>query len=198
MGNANLLVESGPENSKRIVDGRGPAVRQWARTLKAPPPQLGLMGVELGGGGPSPRGDTFILRCHSTLSLPAIGCHSLGIYTLFLLSLLSVSAEMTVPPAPRPGESGPPPASRDAVDDLLLVTPPPGAARDRSHCRFVLPLIRFIPESLTYSAPLFLKRHCDRTLHHEPFSGTQHLRPYRHFAPHHWLRSMLPMKERSF
>jgi hypothetical protein len=36
--------------------------------------------------------------------------------------------------------------------------------RARSHCRFALPLIRFIPESLTYSAPLFLKRQCDRTL----------------------------------
>jgi hypothetical protein len=31
----------------------------------------------------------------------------------------------------------------------------------RSHCRFVLPSIRFIPDSLTYSVPLFLKRQCD-------------------------------------
>jgi hypothetical protein len=30
--------------------------------------------------------------------------------------------------------------------------------------RFVLPLIRFLPSSLTYSVPLFLKRQCDRTL----------------------------------
>jgi hypothetical protein len=29
---------------------------------------------------------------------------------------------------------------------------------------FVLLLIRFIPESLTHSVPLFLKRECDRTL----------------------------------
>jgi hypothetical protein len=29
------------------------------------------------------------------------------------------------------------------------------AARARSHCRFVLPLIRFIPDSLTYSVPVF-------------------------------------------
>ena len=36
--------------------------------------------------------------------------------------------------------------------------------RARSHCRFVLPFIYFIPESLTYSVPLFLKRQCDRTL----------------------------------
>ena len=34
----------------------------------------------------------------------------------------------------------------------------------RSHCRFVPPLIHFIPYSLTYSVPLFLKRQCDRTL----------------------------------
>jgi hypothetical protein len=33
----------------------------------------------------------------------------------------------------------------------------------RSHCRLVLPLIHFIPDSLTYSVPLFLKRQCDRT-----------------------------------
>ena len=31
------------------------------------------------------------------------------------------------------------------------------AGRARSHCRFVLPLIHFIPESLSYSVPLFLK-----------------------------------------
>ena len=34
----------------------------------------------------------------------------------------------------------------------------------RSHCRYVLPRIHFIPESLTYSVPLFLNRQCDRTL----------------------------------
>jgi hypothetical protein len=38
-----------------------------------------------------------------------------------------------------------------------------GAGRARSHCRFVLPLIHFRPDSLTYSLPLFLKRQCDRT-----------------------------------
>jgi hypothetical protein len=41
---------------------------------------------------------------------------------------------------------------------------PGGAARARSHCRFVPPLIHFIPDLLTRSAPLFLKRQCDRTL----------------------------------
>ena len=41
-------------------------------------------------------------------------------------------------------------------------------ARARSHCRFVLPFIRFIPDSLTYSVPLFLKRQCDRTLVGQP------------------------------
>jgi hypothetical protein len=40
-----------------------------------------------------------------------------------------------------------------------------GAPRARSHCRFLLPLIHLIiPDLLTYSAPLFLKRQCDRTL----------------------------------
>ena len=39
-----------------------------------------------------------------------------------------------------------------------------GGTRARSHCRFVQPLIHFIPDSLTYSVPLFLKRQCNRTL----------------------------------
>jgi hypothetical protein len=39
-------------------------------------------------------------HCHSILSLAAIGCHSLEIYTVILLSLLSFSAKMTVD---RPG-----------------------------------------------------------------------------------------------
>ena len=39
-----------------------------------------------------------------------------------------------------------------------------GTARARSHCRFATPLIHFIPDSLTYSVPLFLKRQCDRAL----------------------------------
>jgi hypothetical protein len=39
-------------------------------------------------------------------------------------------------------------------------------ARARSHCRFVPPLMHFIPDLLTYSSPLFLKRQCDRTLGH--------------------------------
>jgi hypothetical protein len=39
-----------------------------------------------------------------------------------------------------------------------------GGDRARSHYRFVLPLICSIPDSLTYSVPLFLKRQCDRTL----------------------------------
>ena len=38
-----------------------------------------------------------------------------------------------------------------------------GGLRARSHCRFVLLLIQFIPESLTYSVPLILKRQCNRT-----------------------------------
>ena len=42
-------------------------------------------------------------HCHSTLSLNAIVCHSLGICTLILLSLLSFSAKMTVSPLVRRG-----------------------------------------------------------------------------------------------
>jgi hypothetical protein len=43
--------------------------------------------------------------CHSTLLLAVIGCHSLGIYTVTLLALLSFSGEMTVSPCHSP--SGP-------------------------------------------------------------------------------------------
>ena len=39
-----------------------------------------------------------------------------------------------------------------------------GGARARSRRRFAPPLIHFIPESLTYLAPLFLSRRCGRTL----------------------------------
>jgi hypothetical protein len=39
-----------------------------------------------------------------------------------------------------------------------------GARRAPSHCRSAPPPIHFIPYSLTYSVPLFLKRQCDRTL----------------------------------
>jgi hypothetical protein len=38
------------------------------------------------------------------------------------------------------------------------------SARARSHCRAVLPLIHFTPDSLRDSVPLFLKRRCNRAL----------------------------------
>ena len=38
-----------------------------------------------------------------------------------------------------------------------------GALRARSHCRVAPPLTHLIPDLLAYSAPLFLKRPCDRT-----------------------------------
>jgi hypothetical protein len=49
--------------------------------------------------------------------------------------------------------------SREEIDALGKE-----AAPGLAHCRFVLPFIHFIPDSLTYSVPLFLKRQCDRTL----------------------------------
>jgi hypothetical protein len=42
--------------------------------------------------------------------------------------------------------------------------PARGRLRARLHLCFVLPLIHFISDLLTYSVPLFLKRQCDRTL----------------------------------
>jgi hypothetical protein len=43
-----------------------------------------------------------------------------------------------------------------------------GGGRARAHCRFVLPRIHFIPDSLTYSAPPYLRRQCDRTPRRRP------------------------------
>jgi hypothetical protein len=40
-------------------------------------------------------------HCHSTLSMTVIHCHSLGIYILILLPLLSFSVKMTVSPVAR-------------------------------------------------------------------------------------------------
>ena len=39
-----------------------------------------------------------------------------------------------------------------------------GAGRLRSHCRFALPFIHFIPDALRDSAVVCVKRQCDRTL----------------------------------
>jgi hypothetical protein len=39
----------------------------------------------------------------------------------------------------------------------------PGSLRARPYRRLAPPLVRFTPDLLTYSAPLFLKRRCDRT-----------------------------------
>jgi hypothetical protein len=48
-----------------------------------------------------------------------------------------------------------------------------GESRTGSHCRFAPPLIHFIPYSLTYSVPLFMKRQCGRILGEWPcFGGT--------------------------
>jgi pimeloyl-ACP methyl ester carboxylesterase len=51
-----------------------------------------------------------------------------------------------------------------AVWDFRRLLGHRGKARARSHCRFVLPLIHFKPDSPRESVPLFLKRQCDRTL----------------------------------
>jgi hypothetical protein len=47
--------------------------------------------------------------------------------------------------------------------EILLAKISEGERRAPSHCRFVLQHIHFMPDSLTYSVPLFLKRQCDRT-----------------------------------
>jgi ataxia telangiectasia mutated family protein len=54
--------------------------------------------------------------------------------------------------------------SADVIHIDLGVAFEQGKLRARSHCRFALPLILFIPDSLTYLVPLFLNRQCDRKL----------------------------------
>jgi hypothetical protein len=53
---------------------------------------------------------------------------------------------------------------RDVLRDLDNRGRRRDRVRARSHCRLAPPPIHFIPDSLTYSVPLFLKRQCDRTL----------------------------------
>jgi ABC-type multidrug transport system fused ATPase/permease subunit len=64
-------------------------------------PRLALEGADI----VTPRGEAIATgrpspgrHCHSTLTLAVIDCHSLGIYTVILLPLLSCSAKMTVSP----------------------------------------------------------------------------------------------------
>ena len=76
--------------------------------------------------------------------------------------------------ARRPAAGGVAPAGVENVERLR------GYSRARSHCRFVLPLIHFIPYPLTYPVHLFLKRQCDRTLgalRRAPHAGSLRRRP---------------------
>ena len=66
-----------------------------------------------------------------------------------------------LPPTPHPGHEV----------DVLALAGDAGVRLDiearlraRSHCRLVLTLIHFIPDSLTETVPLFLNRRCDRAL----------------------------------
>ena len=68
--------------------------------------------------------------------------------------------ERPLPHRERGHLAGPP---EEHLAHQLHVLPRGGRVRARSHCRFVQPLNHFIPDSLTYSVPLFLKRQCDRT-----------------------------------
>ena len=74
------------------------------------------------------------------------------------MGVVRPSGDSAHPPRPR---ADPRPSACGGA--LGLWARPRGRVRARSHCRFV-PLILFIPDSLTYSVSLFLKRQCDRTL----------------------------------
>jgi hypothetical protein len=47
---------------------------------------------------------------------------------------------------------------------LTALSSPHSSRRARPRCRSALPRIRFVPDSLTYSVPPFLKRQCGRAL----------------------------------
>jgi hypothetical protein len=98
-----------------------------------------------------------------------------GGYNLTAISASVAAVTATLlgdPPPPLKVEQLDPKWARDVVDARAAAGrywPSLGAlagveCRARSHRRFALPLSHFIPESLTYSVPLFLKRQCDRTL----------------------------------
>jgi hypothetical protein len=75
-------------------------------------------------------------HCHSTQSLAGIGCHSLGVYLLTLLSLLSFSVEMIVSPMAR--LAVPPPAvSRRTASTVRRLAQPLPSARVQASARRV-------------------------------------------------------------
>ena len=57
------------------------------------------------------------------------------------------------------GAAGAPGSPGARLDQL----PAEGEDRARSHCRVASPSTHYIPDSLSYSAPLSLTRQCDRT-----------------------------------
>ena len=70
--------------------------------------------------------------------------------------------------AATPSPIAPSPTTQAWAGGAALTPPPPSRIgthyRARSHCRFVRPFNRSIPDSLRASVPLFLKRRCNRTL----------------------------------
>ena len=77
------------------------------------------------------------------------------------------------PKRPRPEASVP--AAAQAYDHtrraLTSAGRPRAQRRVRSQCRFVPPVIHFMPDSLRDSVPCFLKQECDRTLAHRRAPG---------------------------
>jgi hypothetical protein len=69
-------------------------------------------------------------HCHSTSSLTAVDCHSLGIYILILLLLLSLAVKMTVSPMATPTAPAEAPARK--IRSLLSA---PGHA-GKTHSRW--------------------------------------------------------------
>jgi hypothetical protein len=95
-------------------------------------------------------------HCHSTLPLTVIHCHCLGVYTVILLPLLSLSVEITVSPLAAPRR--PAWAWRGAPGR------PRAPPRVRSQCRFSNRGTEYVSRSGIKWMSGSTKRQCDRTL----------------------------------
>jgi hypothetical protein len=93
------------------------------------------------------------------------------------MHLMSTAMASSTGAAPRSHVGGRPFAERGALRQGGVPSGLRAAGRQprqagAEHCRFVPPLIHFLPDSLTYSVPSVLKRRCDRTLGTPPATNT--------------------------
>jgi hypothetical protein len=151
----------GCEPAADVVPAAAPAVAARGRRLRGPGEQDAMFAFSTT---IRPTKDKSLCSTKAASEKDTASAQKLGQLQLFIVVRISNPTGMHGPtlgqshtclaPAPR--------AHGDGHGRLRATRRGRGGAR--SHCRYVLPLIRFTPESRTYSVPLFLKRQCDRTL----------------------------------